>query len=169
MIKKLFFKFPNKEFHVRSVAKLLDISPTSSSKYLKQLENEKIIFSEKKYGHLIFKANTESKKYRVEKRNYNLKSLYDTKLISSLVKEYNHPEAIVLFGSYFKAEDNEESDIDILIISPLKKELNLEKYEKKLQRKIQLFNFSKEEFKKTNKNLKNSWLNGIVLEGYIEI
>ena len=169
MIKELFFKSPNKEFHVRSVAKLLDISPTSSSKYLKELENEKIIFSEKKYNHLIFKANTESKEYRVEKRNYNLKSLYDTKLISSLVKEYNHPEAIVLFGSYFKAEDNEESDIDILIISPLKKELDLQKYEKKLQRRIQLFTVSKEEFKKTNKNLKNNWINGIVLEGYIEI
>ena len=168
-IKELFLKKPNKEFHVRGIAKLLKISPTSASKHLKQLENEKLIVSEKKYGHLIFKADTESINYKVQKRNYNLNSIYNYKLINHLQKEYNQPEAIVLFGSYSRGEDTENSDIDLLIISPIKKELKLDKFEKKLERKIQLFVISKEEFKNTNINLKNNWINGIVLEGYIEI
>jgi predicted nucleotidyltransferase len=168
-IKYIFFKNPEKEHHVRHIAKQLNISPTSASKYLKELEKKEILTSEKKYGHLIFRANTESKKYQVLKRNNNILSLYDSGLINFLQKTYNYPEAIILFGSYSKGEDTSRSDIDLLIITPAKKEHKLEKFEKKLGRKIQIFEISKEELIKTNANLKNSWINGIVLEGYIEI
>ncbi len=167
-----FMKEPGKEFHVRQLSKLLKKSPTTISKYLKNLEKKDILKSEKKFNHLLFRANVESKKFKKLKLNYNLELLESSGLIDYLVKEFNHPEAIVLFGSFAKAENISKSDIDLLIVSPLKKEIELNKFEKRLRNKIQLFIHSKKEIeriKEKNKELLNSWINGIVIYGYLEV
>jgi len=167
-----FMKEPGKEFHVRQLSKLLKKSPTTISKYLKNLEKKDILKSEKKFNHLLFRANVESKKFKKLKLNYNLELLESSGLIDYLVKEFNHPEAIVLFGSFAKAENISKSDIDLLIVSPLKKEIELNKFEKRLRNKIQLFIHSKKEIeriKEKNKELLNSWINGIVIYGHWEV
>jgi len=167
-----FIKNPEKEFHVRELSKLLKKSPTTISKYLKDLERKKILVSEKKLNHLLFMANTKSNSFKQIKLNHNLNFLHNSGLINYLIKEFNYPEAIVLFGSYAKAENTIQSDIDLLIISSSKKRVNLEKFEKKIESKIQLFIHSKEEIKKMkekNKELLNSWINGIVIYGYLEM
>jgi predicted nucleotidyltransferase len=43
----------------------------------------------------------------------------NSELISFLEYKYT-PEAIILFGSFSKGENGKNSDIDILIISPIK-------------------------------------------------
>jgi len=48
-----------------------------------------------------------------------------------------------------------------------KKELNLSKYEKILNRKIQLHFYRN--FRKVSENLKGNIINGIVLDGYLDI
>jgi predicted nucleotidyltransferase len=147
------------------------ISTTISNK-LKQYTKDSILIAEKKYNHLFFKANTESKKFKNLKLNYNLSELENSNLISTLEDFYNFPETIILFGSFAKAEDNSNSDIDLLIISSKKEEPNLEKFEKKLGHKIQLFIHSKKELSKLkdkNKELVNNWINGIVISGYFEL
>ena len=167
---ELFIKEPEREFHVREIAKLLKKSPTTISKYLKESENKKILISNKKLNHLLFKANAESPKFKQLKINYNLNVLQESGLTEHLAEEFN-PEAIVLFGSFSKAEDNKNSDVDILIISSKKQEPNVEKFEKKLNHKIQLFIHSKKELEKLknkNKELFNNWINGIVVYGYFE-
>ena len=78
-------------------------------------------FCFKKLNHLLFKANVENKKFKQLKLNYNLNLLYNSGLIDYLIKELNYPEAIILFGSFAKAENNSASDIDLLIISSSKK------------------------------------------------
>ena len=171
-ISELFFKEPEREFHVRELAKLLKRSPTTISKYLKEYGSKKILISKRKLNHLLFKADTESVKFKQLKLNYNLNVLHESGLIEYLVEAFNQPEAIVLFGSFSKAEDNKNSDVDILIISSKKQEPNVEKFEKKLNHKIQLFIHSKtelEKIKKKNKELFNNWINGIVIYGYFEV
>src|SRR3989338_2033533 len=116
-ISEPFFKEPEREFYVRELAKLLKKSPTTISKYLKEYESKKILISKKKLNH-------------------NLNVLHESGLIEYLVEAFNHPEAIILFGSFSKAEDNKNSDIDLLIISSKKQEPNIEKFEKKLNHKI---------------------------------
>ena len=77
-----------------------------------------------------------------------------------------NPNSIVLFGSYQKGEDTIKSDIDLFIESK-EQNINLQEFETKLNRKIQLhFN---ESFEKYPKELKNNICNGIVLKGYLEI
>ena len=87
-------------------------------------------------------------------------------------EQYHEPEAMILFGSYAKGEDGPRSDIDLLIITPLKKEQELKRFEKRLGRPIQLFLKSREDVEKMkikNKELLNNWINGIVIEGYWEV
>ena len=99
---------------------------------VKKFEEKGILKSEKKFNHLLFKANTQNKKFKQFKLNYNLNLLHDSGLINHLIKEFNHPEAIILFGSFAKAENISSSDIDLLIVSSVKKEINLRKFEKQL-------------------------------------
>ena len=75
------------------------------------------------------------------------------------------PKVIILFGSYCRGEDIEESDIDIFIESK-KQEINLDRFERALKRKIEIhFN---DNFNNYPKELKNNILNGCVLYGYLE-
>lgn len=160
-----------REFHVRELAKLTKKSPSTISKYLKQLEKEHILVSENKFNHLFFKANSDNPFFKEKKLFYNLNALRNSGLIESLKDNYN-PEAIILFGSFAKAENIDKSDIDILIITHSKKEVNLNIYEKKLKHKIQLFLHSPsdiEAMKVKNKKLLNNFVNGIKLEGYWEV
>ncbi len=170
-ILELFIRESEREFHVREIAKLLRKSPTTISKYLKKYEKEKILISNKKSNHLFFKANSEYQRFKQLKLNYNLTLLHESGLINYLIEKFNYPEAIVLFGSFAKAENNKNSDIDLLIISPKKQDINLEKFEKKLGHKVQLFINTQSELerlKEKNKELFNNWINGIVVYGYFE-
>jgi predicted nucleotidyltransferase len=170
-IVKYFINEPEKEFHVRELAKLTKKSPTTISKYLKELEKEGMLVSENKLNHLFFKVNTENQKFKDKKLAYNLKYIKDSGLIEYLLEAYN-PEAIVLFGSFAKAENIQRSDIDLLVISSTKKEVKLDKYEKKLEHNIQLFVHSMrdiETMKTSNTKLLNNFINGIKLWGYWEL
>ena len=76
----------------------------------------------------------------------------------------------MLFGSFAKAENIKKSDIDILIVSPVKKKPDLKSFEKKLRCEIQVFVYSGKELSSLkNKELLNNFINGIVLEGYMEV
>jgi len=167
---KFFILNPDKEFHIRQLSKLVKKSPTTISKYLKEQEKKGILKSDKKLNHLFFRANSEGKKFKLIKLNYNLWNLYETGLIDFLIKEFNHPKTIVLFGSYSRGEDSSNSDIDLFIVSSLKKHPSLDKFEKKLNREIQLIVKSSEEVKKMkNKELLNNVINGIILSGFLEV
>ncbi len=169
---EVFLKESEKEFYVRELAKKLKKSPTTISKYLKELEKKGVLKLEKKFNHLLFKANNEKEDFRQLKLNYNLQKIKESGIIDFLIKEFNDPKAIVLFGSYSKGENVKTSDIDLLIITSLKKDVNLEKFEIKLENRVQLFLFSDKELdkmKEKNKELLNSFINGITLHGFIEV
>lgn len=166
---EFFIKEPEQEVHIRKISKILKKSPTTISKYLRNFEKQGILKSKRKLNHLLFKANLENEKFKILKLNYNLKSLYESKIINYLVEEFNYPEAIILFGSFSKAENTQKSDIDILVISPLKKDVELNKFEKKLNSEVQLFVYSKKTLKKINKELMNKFVNGIVVYGFWEV
>lgn len=164
-----FFEEPEREFYVRELARLLKKSPTTVSKYLLDLEKERILISCKKLGHLFFRASL-SNEFKDIKFYFNLRKIRKSGLIEFLEEEFNFPSAIVLFGSFGRAENIKGSDVDLLVISSSKRELDFSFFEKKLGAKIELFVYSKEElcFMK-NKELLNNFINGFVLNGYIDI
>ena len=167
-----FFEEPNKWFHVREMARILKLNPTTVSKYLNALYKKGMLIKKLERKHLLFKADTENSSYKDAKIYYNIKLIRECGLIDYLDKELHSPQAIVLFGSCAKGENDKNSDIDLFIIANIKKSLNLTKFEEKIKAKIQLFIKNKEEFldlQNSNKNLINSIINGIIIKGYLEV
>ena len=82
--------------------------------------------------------------------------------------ENNFPGCtIILFGSFSRGDDIFDSDIDIAIIGIKEKEIPLEKFEKILERAINL-NFYRNT-REIHKHLRENIFNGIVLRGGIEL
>ncbi len=107
-------------------------------------------------------ANRENIDFVRYKRLYNLEKIYTSGIINYLSNVYNHPKNIILFGSFSRGDDVEGSDIDIAIITKKKLSLNLLKYEKILEKGI---NIHEIDLDGVSKEFKANLANGIVLEG----
>ena len=149
----------------RAIARALNVSPTGVAKALPLLEKEGLIKVEKSKEMNLssVRLDRDSSKAIEAKKIENLKLIYESDLIQFLEESFPGT-TIILFGSYARGEDTEESDIDLFIESE-KVEISLEKFEKKLKRTIQLH--YKRKFKDMPKELKNNIMNGIVLDGYV--
>jgi len=120
-----------------------------------------------KIGNVNLYTASRSETYFLEKKLFNTKQLYKSGLVDYLKVELSNP-VIIIFGSYAKGEDTENSDIDLYVETLSKKQVNLEKFKKLLQRDIQLFRF--ENIKEmTNLYLANNVINGITLNNYIQV
>jgi predicted nucleotidyltransferase len=167
-VAEIFFAEPIKSHYLREISKKSKISPVSVNVYLNKLLKNNIITKtyeikgKRKYP--IYLSNLNAKEYFSFKKISNLINITNSGIIDFLYNLVN-PNCIVLFGSYFRGEDTETSDIDIFIQSKIK-DINICSFEKKLKRKIQLiFN---EDFDSYPNELKNNIINGIVLKGYLE-
>lgn len=166
-ILKLFFEEPTREFNVREVARLLNISPATASKELKLLAKENLLKERKERIFNFYKANLEDDFYRDLKIFYNVRKIKESGFLEELNKFYLKP-TIVLFGSSAYGLDTETSDFDILIISEKTKEFqNIEKFEEKMRRKIQLL-VVKDIRDLKNERLINNVLNGMLIQGKIK-
>lgn len=169
-ILKNFFEYPNKGFLIREVARLTKINHTTVRQHLNQLVKEEILLIETNGLYPCFKLNPNKKSLNL-KIYFNLEKIRKSEIIDNLEKIYDYP-TIILFGSYSKAIDDENSDIDLCILTEIKREITLDKYSKSLKRKvsIHLFNHkSWQEAKTKNPNLVNSICNGIILSGQFEV
>lgn len=160
-----FFDLPLREFHMREISRRTKITQPSVINHLKCLMKEGLIIKEKKGIYPIYKANRDSELFRLYKKSDIMLRIKQTGL-ADYIYDSCHPDVIVLFGSGSRGEDIEDSDIDLFIQAPEKK-LDLSQYEKKLNRKIDLF--FEENFSRLSKELKNNIANGIILRGYLKV
>ena len=165
-IKEYFFVNPTAKLRVREIERTLKLPLPSVIRYCKELEKEDILTTSK-IGSIVFYTANRNEIYFLEKKLYNIKQLHNSGLINFLRIELSNP-AIVIFGSFAKGEDIEESDIDLYIETPSKKNISLEEFEKILKRKIQIFTH-KNLNEISNTHLKNNIINGITLNNYIEV
>jgi len=166
-IARIFFDEPTREHYLKEISKKSGIAHTSVKNNLGLLEKEKIIDKiVKKRGEreFPFYIVNKDKKYFKYKKVDNYLRLLNSGLVEFL-KDIT-PTTIIVFGSYSKGEDIEDSDID-LFVECEKKELDVGKFEKKLSREIQI-HFNKN-LNNLSKELRNNILNGIVLYGNIEV
>lgn len=163
-ILNFFFIKSDLTFNIHQLSKALEVSQPGVAKALKLLEKKQYITKQKQdSGRWDIKLNDNLKTIQL-KRVYNLKQLYQSNLPTFLFDKF--PGAtIILFGSYSRGEDTTNSDIDIAIIGYKEKKLNLEKYNKLLEREIILQFY--DSLGKIHKNLRNNLLNGITLRGYV--
>lgn len=158
----LFFENPTKEFHLRELSRLLKLSMPTIITMTETFAKEELITKTKGDVMTIVAANRENNRFIRLKRVINLKNIYLSGISDYLSHCYQHPTAIILFGSFSRGEDIEMSDIDIAILTRKKIHPFLEKYEKNFKRKI---NIHEVVIEKISKEFKANLYNGIILEG----
>jgi predicted nucleotidyltransferase len=166
----VFFEHPNKGFLIREVSRLVKINHTTIRLHLNEAVKEGILRIENNGLYPEYKFNSEKKGINL-KLYYNLEKIRLSGILEYLDQIYDYP-TIVLFGSYSKALDDENSDIDIFIYTQSKKEVTLDRYAKQLKRKISLHLFNERSWnmcKSKNPALVNSICNGITLSGQLEV
>lgn len=157
---KPFFEDNYRRINVREYSRLTKISPPTASTLLEKLKKQDLLKKEKEKIYINYFANK-------NKLFISLSRIYWSVILKELIKYLNKElinPVIILFGSFSKAEIKKDSDIDLAVFSVTKRNINLKNFEKKLNKKIQLFLFkSRDEVK--NKELLNNILNGYKISG----
>ena len=155
-----FFEDNYRRIHVREYAKLVGITPPTASKLLERLCSENLLKKIIDKQYYYYYTNKDSFVFKELQRLY-----WKLKLapLTDYIEEKMISPVIILFGSVSKAEITESSDIDLAIFSSSKKGLNVSKFEKGLNRELQVFTFK--DLEDVPKELKNNILNGYILGG----
>lgn len=169
-ILRIFFDDPSPKgigFQLREISRKVAVAPPSVKKYLNELEKERLVIKIKHriHGYPVYYANRDDEEFKFLKRIDIVMKIKESGLIDHL-SENCMPDVIILFGSASKGENLKESDIDLFVLSD-KEKIDLSQFEKKLNRKINIF-FSNS-FNKLSKELRNNIINGAILKGYLKV
>ena len=166
-----FFSYPNNEIGLSDLAETVNISKKTANLVVTKLENEGFLKKEV-IGRIWRISCNQTHIYNYSRKiAYNLRIIYESGLIEEVHKAIESPKSIILFGSYRKGDDAENSDIDIaveIIGDDEPKIINLGVLEEMGYRSnvpVNLYVFSR---KKVDINLFSNIVNGIVLEGFLE-
>ncbi len=166
-----FLAEPGREFHLRGLANVLEVSPATVKSKIEPLVKGGLLSKRRERNALVFSPNLESEPFKRRLAERNVEALRSSGLVSFLEKEFLVP-CIILFGSWAKGENRDRSDIDLFVQSEVEKELELSKFEERLGASIELFVHSKESvdrMKKRNPELLNNIINGRILSGFFEV
>lgn len=163
---RLFFQNPTTEFAYREIERKTGVSIATVSKYITALVVEGLVKTRRSANAILAKANLQNQFFIKLKRSYNLEVVYSSGLVQYIMDTLR-PDAIILFGSFSRGEDDEKSDIDIAVIYGRDIEPDTRRFEKALLRKINIIKIKS--FKSTEKEFINSLANGVVLEGSVEV
>ena len=159
---EFFFRNPSKELHLRELSRLLKLSMPTIISATDALAKDGLITKIKSDFITKIQANRENINFIRKKRVYNLEMVYDSGIVDYFLKIYNHPKAIIMFGSFSRADDIESSDVDLAVVTKKKMSLNMPEYEKFLNRNISIHEV---DLGRISKEFKLNLANGIVLEG----
>ncbi len=153
-ILNVLYEHPGEEFTVRAISKLAKLPRATVQVYLKEFRKEGLIDDLNQPKHALL--------FKTKKMNYYMEKIISSGLLDELIIQLN-PSCIILFGSIRKGESDNSSDIDLFIETPMKKDVDLKIYEKKLGHTIQLFTES--DINALPKHLLNNVINGVKLYG----
>jgi len=125
----------------------MKLSANSAQRFLNLFVKKEFIKEERRANLRYFKANLESLVFKQIKITHSMDCLVGSGLISYLEERFI---SVILFGSVAKGLDDYKSDIDLVCIGN-KKELEMEKYEAKLRKEVNLHVFTLAEWKKQKK------------------
>ena len=166
-----FLENPNRDFHVREIARIKKKNHMTVRSRLNNLKESGYITKNKGHIYPVFKANNESRKFKNIKFFYNLEKLRKSEIIEKLNESFDFP-TVILFGSFLNATDTIKSDIDICVITDIKRNFDTSSFTKTTKRPISLHIFSEKDWKdlrKNNPHLLNNILNGLTLSGSVEL
>lgn len=156
-------RYPTRSLSLSEISEGVNISKPWTLEKINSLEEQGLVRVDRKGNQKFVQFNRDSDKARRLKRTINLNRFYSSGILNEIIETYSYPETVVLFGSFSKGEDVEESDVDIAVITDIENE----DFEAELiGRKV-----SVQEFKpgKIDKNMLETLANGITVYGYLEL
>jgi predicted nucleotidyltransferase len=167
-----FFSYPDREFGLNDLTEALKISKTTANRVVHQLVDEGFLNLEVIGNIWRISCNKDHLYNYSRKISYNLSMVYESAIMGLIREIVPNSRVIILFGSYRKGDDNENSDIDIAVEVLDNKDLRIENlgilpefgFRKNVQVTLHIFSRNKIDL-----NLFANIANGIVLEGLLEV
>jgi predicted nucleotidyltransferase len=130
------WKFKEKEFTIRELAQFLEISHTGVRKVLRDFEKMNVLTIRTIGRSYAFKLNTKSYGYSIVEKLFEMEENTLLELKKMLNKGLGVPSIIsaALFGSIVQGKEAPLSDIDLLIVTPKKE--NVEGIVAELQKEV---------------------------------
>ena len=167
-----FLENPYREMYIRELSRKLKLSVFAVKKYADLLVKEGLLIEERRANLRYLRANMENPAVKQLKVALNLKRIFDSKMVEAVEEGILNLSSIVVFGSVAKGEDDENSDLDVLIIGKDNR-INLDGVEKRIGKRINEQIFSWSEWNKQAKNNKAFYTDvliyGIALYGELPI
>lgn len=162
----VFFNEPYRDFHLREIAKLADVSSSTAKRFLDFYNENNFLVKSRKANLVLFRSNLENLSFRYMKLSYFMMKVMP--LIDFLKDTYPN-SSIVLYGSCARGEDDPESDVDLLIVGRKRERFDLGKFENKLGRKVTILIYTLHEWEEKAKRDKAFYerilVDGIVFQG----
>lgn len=136
-ILKLLLLNPDKEFHLRELAREIGITPVYVNKELQNLKDLNLVLCSRKGNLSIFQINRGSLIFP-ELKNIFLKTEIFVEIIKESVKKLKIEFAFI-YGSFAKGIESKESDIDLFVAGSIHEdELGriIHKIEKRIKREV---------------------------------
>lgn len=159
---KFFCTYPTTEFSISEIARETGLSKPWVSEKIEKFEEEDVVETRKQGNQRLARFNRDSNRALRLKQVLNLEQLYQSPLTDEIVEKYSYPEAVIVFGSFAKGEDIEDSDIDIAVITPETAEIG----GKVMEREVSVTEFKPGE---VPDNMLETLANGITVYGYLEL
>ena len=126
----------DKEYHLREIARFINISPVYIAKELDNLAKLNLVKKSKKANLNIYSINKECI-FLNELKQIFLKTHYFAELLKKELK--NKAKYCFIYGSFARGEETGSSDIDLFIVSEIKEDKLIkiiQKLEKAIHREI---------------------------------
>jgi len=146
-IMQYFFDNPYEQIHLRGLSRKTKVSIYSTKKVIDHLIDQKIIIEKRQGNQRIIKPNIENQFFKQLKIAFSVKNLQDSNILNYLEEKIPAISSITLYGSTAQGIDDKKSDIDLLIIGQ-KTKVDILKYEKKINKEINLLILKWSEWRK---------------------
>jgi predicted nucleotidyltransferase len=120
----LFIDNPFEKYYLREASRLLRMSPMTLKRSLDLLLKNKLILREKIKNQILYSANLDNPAFRHIKIARNLSWFVKKDIVGFIRNNIPGTSAVMLYGSYAKGEDSRVSDIDLIVIAPVKKDIS---------------------------------------------
>jgi len=167
-----FFSYPNRQIGLNDLTAEVGIAKTTANKIVSQLESEGFLTIEK-IGKVWRISTDPNHPHRVSRKiPYNLSLIYNSGIIEFIHDTIKNTRNIILFGSYRRGEDDENSDIDIAVevMDDAALRVNelgvIQQFGYRTDVTVNIHVFTRN---KIDLNLFSNIANGIILEGFLEV
>lgn len=136
-IMQYFFGKPYEQIHLRELSRKTNVSIYSTKQIIDNLVNQKMLTEKRQGNQRYVTPNMENQFFKQLKIAFSIKKIQDSQILQQLEEKIPAISSITLYGSTAQGKDDEKSDIDLLAIGQ-KNKIDISKYEKKINKEINL-------------------------------